>query len=70
MNKKKLIKYYVSASSISDTNIAALNSIMLGFSTADLSTLVFSSTTSITALGALSGWSTAQVEISLKLFNF
>jgi len=53
--------YYGSAANISDTNIAALNSIMVGFASTDLSNLVFSTTTSIGALGALSGWTTAQL---------
>ena len=52
---------YGSASSISDTNITALNTIMVGFSSTDLATLTFTTTTSIGALGALSGWSTDQV---------
>jgi len=54
-------KAYPVVSSISDTDISQLKSIFLGYSTSDLSSLVFTTTTSISALGSLSGWSTAQL---------
>ena len=62
---------YGSAASISDTNVTSLNNVVLGFTSAQLSTLTFTTTTSIAALGALSDWSTSQVEIlffNLSLF--
>jgi len=57
------IQYYGSAYSISDSNIAILDNLMLGFSSTSLSSLVFTTTTSIGALGQLSGWSSAQVSL-------
>lgn len=56
--------FYTSASAISDKNITALNSIMVGFSSSDLAQLTFTTTTSIGALGALNGWSSDQVRIT------
>ena len=61
-----MFKYFSTSANISDSDVAALNSIVTGFtgtnsfSTTDLSTLVFSTSTSISALGALS-WSSTQV---------
>ena len=52
---------YGNAGSISDTNIIGLNSILIGFSDLQLSSLVFTTTTSIGTLGALNGWSIIQV---------
>jgi len=65
------ISLYTSPSQISDANIAALNSVLLGFTQTQLSQLVFTSTTSISALGALSGWSSAQLSgLSTPLTNY
>ena len=54
-------KLYGSAGSIGDTDIAGLNSILIGFSNPQLSSLVFTTITSIGTLGALNGWSISQV---------
>lgn len=51
------------AASISDSDLSKLKSILVGFSTSDLSTIVFTSTTSISTLGTLTTWSTDQVKI-------
>jgi len=57
--------YYTGGyNSIPDTDIANLNSICVGFSTTQLASLVFTTTTSISALGALTTWSTAQLASS------
>ena len=71
-------KYFSTAANISDSDIAALNSIITGFTgtnpftTSSLSTLVFSTayttSASISALGALTGWSTAQVIFNVYYF--
>ncbi len=50
------LKYYGSALNISDINISLLNSIMVGFSSTDLSSLVFTTKASLSTLGALTGW--------------
>lgn len=60
------LKYYGMGSNISDSNIAALNSIMQGFNSSDLRNLSFTSATSISALGTLNGWSTTQVLYFLR----
>jgi hypothetical protein len=62
-------KLYGSAGSIGDTDIAGLNSILIGFSSSQLSSLVFTTTTSIGALGALNGWSSSQV-FNYKIFKY
>ena len=54
---------YNTVSNISDTNMVQLNYIMTGFGTSDLQSIVFKSTTSINALGAINSWSTDQVYI-------
>lgn len=63
--------FYTSASAISDKNITALNSIMVGFSSSDLAILTFTTTTSIGALGALNGWSSDQLNsLATPLTNY
>lgn len=47
---------------MSDSDISSLNSILLGYSSAELAQLVFTSLSSISALGALTGWTTDQVK--------
>lgn len=49
--------------SIPDADIASLNSILQGFSAIELAQLVFTSTSSISTLGALSDWTETQVQI-------
>ena len=58
---------YGNPGSISDTNIAGLNSILIGFSNSQLSSLVFTTTTSIGTLGALNGWSISQVIYNIQI---
>ena len=55
--------------SISDSDIASLNAILLGFSSTDLSQLVFTSITSISAIGSLTGWTSSQVKYINYIFN-
>ena len=62
------LKLYGSAALISDTNITALGIVMTGFSSNDLSSLIFMTTTSIGSLGSLNGWSTTQVIKIINLF--
>ena len=52
---------YPITSSISDNDISNLNSILLGYSSSDLSQLIFTTTSSIQTLGALSSWTSDQV---------
>ncbi len=47
--------------SLSDANIASLNSILLGYSSSELAQLNFGQLSSISALGALSAWTADQV---------
>lgn len=73
--------YFGTSANISETDIVALNYIITGFAgtnsftTSDLSTLVFSTSSqtsaSISALGALSGWSSAQLTaLNTPITNF
>ena len=54
--------YSGGVSTISDSNIASLNAIFLGYLSTELSELVFTSLSSISALGSLTGWSQDQVK--------
>lgn len=56
-------KYSNNIGSIPDADIASLNSILQGFSASELAQLVFTSTSSISTLGALSDWTETQVQI-------
>lgn len=58
----KAKEVYPDLSAVSDTNIAELNSICLGFSDTDLALLRFNALSSISALGALSSWTSSQVK--------
>lgn len=57
----KAKEVYPDLSTVSDTNIAELNSICLGFSDTDLALLRFNALSSISALGALTSWTSTQV---------
>jgi hypothetical protein len=62
---------YPVVSSISDTNLSQLKSILVGFSYSDLSSLVFTTTTSINSLGSLNGWNSSQLNaLSTPLTNY
>lgn len=53
-------KYSNNIGSIPDADIVSLNSILQGFSASELAQLVFTSTSSISTLGALSDWTETQ----------
>ncbi len=57
---------YPDLSQISDTNIAQLNAIWLGFDASDLALLKFNALSSISALGALTAWSSTQLTSGLR----
>jgi hypothetical protein len=54
--------YSSGIATIPDASIASLNSIILGFSSKELAQLVFTTTSSISKLGALSDWTADQVD--------
>lgn len=65
----KTKEVYANLSSISDSNIAELNSIFLGFDSSNLAELRFNTLSSISALGDLETWTSDQV-IYNYLYSF
>jgi trimeric autotransporter adhesin len=59
------LQYFSTAANISDADLANLNLIVTGFSNSDLASLKFTSSASISALGALTTWSTSQLGTSV-----
>ena len=53
--------YSSGVANLSDANIASLNSILLGYSSAELAQLNFGKLSSVSALGALDAWTADQV---------
>jgi len=62
--------YPTGLASMSDANIASLNSILLGYSNSELAQLKFGQLSSISALGALNAWTADQVSLNNIVFIF